>query len=169
MSLEDSEHRTPVERRVKRSFEDEALDGSGMPLSRRVRQTRRTVENYLRAGVMPAYMRRLKDIERELDRHRRMLDRTHRRLSETVRDPDAFAEQWRSRARGWNFARVNELVRDHNEWYPVERNLPLDPRTRDYVKIRGRSYRRAELGADWVLDHYPPAPRPAREPEQGTA
>jgi len=163
VSLEDSEQRTPVERRVKRSFEDEALDGSGHPLSRRVRQTQRTVEQYLRAGVTPAYMRRLKDIERELDRHRRMLDRTHRKLSESVQDPEAFAEQWRSRARGWNFDRVNELIRDHNEWYPVERNLPLDPRTRDYVKIRGRSYRRTELGPEWVLEQFPPVPQPTDE------
>ena len=161
MSREEPEQRTPVERRVKRSFEDEALDGAGQPLSRRQRQTKRTVEQYLRAGVTPAYMRRLKDIDRELARHRRRLDRSHRRLSETVRDPKAFAEQWRALAHEWNFEPVNELIRQHNEWYPVERNLPLDPRTRDYVKIRGRSYRRTELGPDWVLEHFPPVPRPA--------
>jgi hypothetical protein len=162
VSRDDPElQRTPVERRVKRSFEDESLDGSGQPLSRRQRQTRRTVEQYLRAGVTPAYMRRLKNIERELDRHRRRLDRSHRHLSQTVRDPDAFAEQWRALADEWNFDALNELIRQHNEWYPVERNLPLDPRTRDYVKIRGRSYRRRELGPDWVLEHFPPVPRPA--------
>jgi hypothetical protein len=162
VSREDPEQqRTPVERRVKRSFEDEALSGEGKPLSRRQRQTRRTVEQYLRAGVTPAYMRRLKDIERELARHRRRLDRSHRHLSETVQDPDAFAEQWRALAHEWNFEAVNDLIRQHNEWYPVERNLPLDPRTRDYVKIRGRSYRRSELGPEWVLEHFPPVPRPA--------
>jgi hypothetical protein len=162
VSRENPEHqRTPVERRVKRSFEDEALDGAGRPLSRRQRQTKRTVEQYLRAGVTPAYMRRLKDIERELARHRQRLDRSHRHLSQTVRDPEAFAEQWRALAHEWNFDALNELIRQHNEWYPVERNLPLDPRTRDYVKIRGRSYRRRELGAEWVLEHFPPVPRPA--------
>ena len=115
-------------------------------MSRRARQTRRTVEQYIRAGITPAYMRRLKEIDRELTRHKRRLDRAHRHLSETVDDPDAFAEGWRARAHDWNFQRVNDLIREHNEWYPVERNLPLDPRTRDYVKIRGRSYRRTELG-----------------------
>jgi len=161
MPSEEREQRTPVERHVKRSFHDEALeDAAGQPLSRRQRQTQRTVEQYLRAGITPAYMRRLKEIERELARHKQRLERSHRRLSETVRDPHVFAEQWSSLAQGWNFDAVNELIRQHNEWYPVERNLPLDPRTRDYVKIRGRSYRRTELGPDWVLEHFPPVPRP---------
>lgn len=155
------DRQTPVERTVERSFEDAAVSGSGRPLSRRTRQTKRTVEEYIRAGVTPAYMRRLKEIERELDRHRRRLDRAHRHLSRTAGDdPDAFAREWRARAEGWNFGRVNQLIREHNEWYPVERNLPLDPRTRDYVKIRGRSYRRAEIAAEWVLEHFPPVPRP---------
>ena len=147
---------------MKRSFEDEALvDATGQPLTRRQRQTRRTVEQYIRAGVAPAYMRRLKNIDRELERHRRKLGRLHRVLSEEVRDPRAFAEQWRARAREWNFEAVNELIRQHNEWYPIERNLAVDPRTRDYVKIRGRSYRRTEIGPDWVLEHFPPVPQPA--------
>ena len=37
----------------------------------------------------------------------------------------------------------------------MEARLPLDPRTRDYVSIRGRSYRREELGPDWVLEQFP--------------
>jgi hypothetical protein len=160
VSREDPEQRTPVERHVKRAFQDEALDGSGQKLSRQARQRRRTVEEYIRGGIAPAYMRRLKEIERELDRHKRRLDRAHRHLSGTVADAHAFAEQWRARAHAWNFRRVNDLIREHNEWYPVERNLPLDPRTRDYVKIRGRSYRRSELGPEWVLEHFPPVPRP---------
>ena len=153
------DQRSAVERTVKRSFEDEAMEGQ--PLSRRTRQTKRSVEQYLRAGVIPSYMRRLREIERELDRHRRQLNRLHRELSAALDDdPAAFAEQWRNQAERYRFERVNQLIREHNEWYPVERNLPLDPRTRDYVKIRGRSYRRVEIGADWVLEHFPPVPRP---------
>ena len=168
MSLEDPERRTPVERRVKRSFEDEALaDVTGRPLSRRQRQTRRTAEQYLRAGVAPAYMRRLKSIDRELERHQRRLDRVHRSLSQAITDPQAFADQWVARAHEWNFENVNELIRQHNEWYPIERNLPVDPRTRDYVKIRGRSYRRTEIGPEWVLDQFPPVPR--AEPDEPDA
>jgi hypothetical protein len=159
------EQRSPVERHVKRSFEEEQFDGAGQRMSRRARQSKRTVEQYIRAGVAPAYMRRLRSIERELERHKRRLDRSHRLLSESCGDDaEEFARRWESQARGWNFQRVNELIREHNEWYPVERNLPLDPRTRDYVKIRGRSYRRTELGPDWVLEHFPPVPRRVEEP-----
>lgn len=162
--MSSEEHRSPVERHVKRSFEDEAVDVEGRPLSRRTRQSKRTVEEYIRAGVAPAYMRRLRQIERELDRHKRRLDRSHRLLSQSCGDrPEEFARRWTDQAREWNFDQVNELVRQHNEWYPVERNLPLDPRTRDYVKIRGRSYRRPELGPDWILEHFPPVPRPVED------
>jgi hypothetical protein len=158
------EQRSPTERRVKRSFEDEALDGAGRPLSRRTRQTKRTVEQYIRAGTAPAYMRRLRNIERELERHKRRLDRAHRMLSASCGDqPEEFARRWTAQAQGWNFGEVNELIGQHNEWYPVERNLPVDPRTRDYVKIRGRSYRRQELGPEWVLEHFPPVPRPVED------
>ena len=31
----------------------------------------------------------------------------------------------------------------------------MDPRTRDYVRIRGRSYRREEIGPDWALERFP--------------
>ena len=48
-------------------------------------------------------------------------------------------------AHRWRFDDLNDLIREHNEWYPIESGLPLDPRTRDYVRMRGRSYRR--LGA----------------------
>jgi hypothetical protein len=162
------EQRSPVERHVKRSFEEESFDGAGQRMSRRARQSKRTVEQYIRAGIAPAYMRRLRSIERELERHKRRLERSHRLLSESCgHDPGEFARRWESQSRDWNFQRINELIREHNEWYPVERNLPLDPRTRDYVKIRGRSYRRTELGPEWVLEHFPPVPRPAEAPERG--
>ena len=155
-----------MEGRVKRSFEDEALDGAGRPLSRRARQGKRTVEQYIRAGTAPAYMRRLRNIERELERHKRRLDRAHRVLSESCGDdPAEFARRWSEQASGWNFDAVNELVRQHNDWYPIERNLPVDPRTRDYVKIRGRSYQRPELGPEWVLEHFPPVPRQVEDPD----
>ena len=48
-----------------------------------------------------------------------------------------------------------ELIRQHNEWYPIERDLPMDFRTRDYVPVNGRSFRREPLGAGWILEHFP--------------
>jgi hypothetical protein len=31
----------------------------------------------------------------------------------------------------------------------------MDPRTRDYQRIRGRSYRRDPIDAEWVLREFP--------------
>jgi hypothetical protein len=157
--------RTPVERTVARSFvAPESV--TGQPLSRRARQTRRTVEAYLKAGVIPRYMQRLKEIEREKRDHRARLERAYRVLREACGDDAAeFARRWRAVARSWGFDHVNELIRQHNDWYPIETNLPMDPRTRDYVRIRGRSYRRAELGPEWVLEQFPAAPTGSAPPK----
>jgi hypothetical protein len=146
---------TPVERRIERSFEDPEI--VGRPLSRRARQTRRSVEAYLKAGVLPRYMERLREIERETADHQMRLERAYRALQqEHEGDPATFAKRWRARARSWRFDRVNELIAEHNEWYPVESQLPMDPRTRDYQRIRGRSYRREPLDERWVLSRFPP-------------
>jgi hypothetical protein len=88
--------------------------------------------------------------------HRRGLRAAYAGLREVWGDDRArFARRWHPIARTWRFDDVNDLIRDHNEWYPTESGLPLDPRTRDYVRLRGRSYRRDELGPDWVLDRFP--------------
>ncbi len=146
-----------VERRIARSGVDESREGR--PLSRRARQTRRTVEAYLAAGVMPRYMERLREIEAERKRLRRQIARAYARLREECgEDREAFASRWRERAHAWRFEDINRLIQEHNDWYPIESGLPLDPRTRDYVPIRGRSYRRSPLGPDWVLEQFPPSP-----------
>ena len=72
---------------------------------------------------------------------------------------------WRERAAAWRFDAVNDLVREHNDWYPIEANLPMDPRTRDYVRIRGRSYQREPLGPEWVLRLFPAEPEAGFESE----
>jgi len=157
----DEDHLSPVERHVERSYVDAEASGYGKPLSRRVRQTQRSVESYLRAGSLPRYMERARDIERGIRTERIRLEHAYRALQEECgQDAREFARRWRGRVRAWDFEQLNQLIREHNEWYPVERNLPLDPRTRDYVKIRGRSYRRTEIGAEWVFEHFPPVPRP---------
>jgi hypothetical protein len=154
----EQDRQSPVERRIERSFED--TQGVGKPLSRRARQTRRSVEAYLRAGVLPRYMERLREIERETETQRSRLEIAYHALrAECDGDPELFERLWRRRARSWRgFDRINDLIAEHNEWYPAEANLPMNPRTRDYVRIRGRSYRREPLDADWVLRQFPPAP-----------
>jgi hypothetical protein len=144
---------TPVERRVERSFED---PDAPRELSRRARQTRRSVEQYLRGGVLPRYMERLRVIDRAVAEQGRLIGRDYQALrDEHAHDPGEFASRWRARAQAYRFGPLNEVIQQHNEWYPIERQLPIDPRTLDYVKVGGRSYRRRELSPEWVLEQFP--------------
>ena len=104
-------------------------------------------------------MQRLREIEDEVVHQRLVLERAYRDLREACGDDaELFARRWREVAWRWRFDDLNELIREHNEYYPIERNLPIDPRTGDYVKIVGRSYRREPLGPDWILEQFPPGP-----------
>jgi hypothetical protein len=153
--VSEQESASVIENRLRRSLEDDTTVGK--PLSRRARQTKRTVEAYLRAGGVPRYMERQRDIDAELSIHSFRLARAYRALQASARgDAEEFARRWRERAHAWRFDRVNELIRQHNQWYPVETGLPMDPRTGDYVRRNGRSYHRAEVGPQWVLERFPP-------------
>jgi hypothetical protein len=123
-------------------------------LSRRSLQTPRAVENYLTAGGPPRWMERLAQIDRGIARERARLAEEYVSLRRDSSRRE-FAERWRAFARRQRFDDLNELIDQHNEWYPVERNLPMDIRTRDYVLIHGRSYRRRRLDARWVLEQFP--------------
>jgi hypothetical protein len=150
----DHDARSSVERLIERRSIDQ--QGVGRPLSRRARQTQRSVEAYLKSGVRPRWMERLADIDQGIAAEKQRLARAYRVLQEEcAHDPRAFARRWRAVARGWPFDALNELIRQHNDWYPIERQLPMDPRTRDYVRVGGRSYRRPILGPEWVLEHFP--------------
>ena len=148
----DEDRRGPAERLVAGPLDERDL---GRPLTERARLTRRTVDEYLRAGARPRWMERLLEIDRGIARERRRLARAYEALrAETA--PDAFPQRWRELADTWRFHEVNLLIQQHNDWYPIERDLPMDLRTRDYVRVGGRSYRRAPLGPAWVLEQFPP-------------
>jgi hypothetical protein len=144
---------TPVERLLARKREHEE---SGHRLSDHAFQYQRTLEGYLQAGNRPRWMERLAEIEAGTSQTRRRLLRAYRDLrAEVGEDHEAFARRWRELAATWDFGEVNERIRQHNDWFPIERRLAIDPRTRDYVKINGRSYRKRELDAGWILEEFP--------------
>ena len=148
------DRRTAAERLITESLEDPR--SAGRPFSSRARESRRSLEDYLRAGMRPRWMERLIEIERGTKREQRRLAKVYEQLREECgEDRRTFARRWRAIASSWRFDELNELIRTHNEWYPVERDLPMDLRTRDYVLVNGRSYRRRELGPDWVLERFP--------------
>jgi hypothetical protein len=126
-------------------------------ISRRTLRSPSSVEAYLQAGVVPRFIERAQQIESETRRHRMRLARAYNWMRERHADDEReFAAAWRAYARRWSFADVNALIEEHNEWYPVERRLPLNPRTGDYVTIGGRDYRRRPLDATWILERFPP-------------
>jgi hypothetical protein len=152
--MTDEDRRMTVERLLSERAPDR--EGVGAPISRRSRHTARLLEAYLRAGNRPRWMERLSEIEGRTATEKRRLERLYNALQEECGSGSAlFARRWRAVAESWSFDAINELIRQHNEWYPIERDLPMDVRTRDYVLIHGRSYRRAELGPRWVLEHFP--------------
>jgi hypothetical protein len=121
----------------------------GTRLRRRYRNFTPQADNYLSAlAGPPPYMQRLRQIEHATAEH---LARLAEAYAEHRRDPGG----WRALAEGWDFDDVNELIVRHNRWYPTESRLPMDPRTRDYIRVGGRRYEREPLDAAWILSRFP--------------
>ena len=128
----------------------------GQPLQQRLRNFRPDADAAIRGLGGPAFwMRRLRAIEDEVDRHEVQLADAWRTLATEASDAHEFARLWRETAQRWSFAEVNELIARHNRNFPAEARLPMDPRTRDFVKVNGRSYERRPLDADWILERWP--------------
>jgi hypothetical protein len=100
-------------------------------------------------------MRRLRAIEDEVDRHEAQLAAAWHALADEASDAAEFARLWRETAERWSFAEVNELIERHNRNFPAEARLAMDPKTRDFVKVNGRSYEREPLDAEWILERWP--------------
>ena len=136
---------------------------TGKPLEQRLRNFRPGADSAIRAlGGPTLWMRRLRTIENELERHEAELGELWLALAEEATAAEEFARRWLETARGWSFAQVNELIHRHNRNFPAEARLPMDPRTRDFVKINGRSYERKPLDEQWILERWPADLRAAR-------
>ena len=122
---------------------------TGAPLPQRIRRFRPEADAYVASlgGPLP-YMRRLREIDEMIEQHLT-------RLGEAYAAHEGDPTSWRRLAGRWDFTEVNELIERHNRWYPVEARLAMDPRSRDFVKVGGRDYRRRPLDADWVLRLFP--------------
>ena len=115
------------------------------------------VEKYIRGAVMPRFMQRLRDIDAELRQQALRLARHYAQLKEECAgDPESFERRCRELAHRWSFDQVNALTDQHNEYYPSERNLPVNTRTGEHVTVSGRPYRREPAGPEWILGRCPP-------------
>ena len=123
------------------------------PLPQRLRLGPAELDRYL-AGQLQglAYMRRLRAIEDEEERHLRELGDAWTTLAVDADDDDVFALAWREVAAGWSFRRINELIEKHNAFYAIEARVPMNPRTGTYAK----SWSREPYGAEWILERFPP-------------
>jgi hypothetical protein len=150
---------TPDERREREALEAE-LEKSplrGKPIEPRLRNFRPDTAAAVRAlEGPPAWMRRLRDIEEGTAAHVERLAEAWRELAAEVEDPAEFAARWRRVAATWDFREVNGHIARHNRNFPVESRLPMDPRTRDFVRVNGRRYERQPLDAEWILGRFPP-------------
>jgi hypothetical protein len=132
--------------REKLAVDSELNPLHGRPLRRRLRNFRPDPDNYIASlgGPLP-YMQRLRQIDELTRAHLAHLEEAH-----AERGSD-----WPQVAARWDFGDVNDLIERHNRWYPVEARLAMDPRSRDFVRIGGRPYRREPLDAAWVLERFP--------------
>jgi hypothetical protein len=142
---------TPPSQKERRALDAESdLNPlAGKPLRRRLRNFVAEPDSYLASlgGPLP-YMRRLREIEHETDRHLEALAAAY---------AEHDADEWLRVAERWDFGSVNELIEKHNRWFPAEARLKMDPRTRDFVKVGGKPYRREPLDAAWILERFPAA------------
>jgi hypothetical protein len=129
---------------------------TGRPLEPRLRNFRPGADSAIRAlGGPTVWMRRLRTIENEVERHEAELAELWLALAAEANEAEAFSRRWLETVRGYSFAQVNELIDRHNRNFPAEARLPMDPRTRDFVKINGRPYERKPLDTHWILERWP--------------
>src|SRR3954452_11239878 len=124
---------------------------------RRDLQDPHALERYLRGSDPPRWTVRSRDIDRGIEEAREELAEAYAAMEAAIPDPVAFAAAWRERLADWKFdAHVNELIRQHNEYYPIERMLPIDIRTGEYRLVNGKPYQRPPLDAEWAASEFPP-------------
>ncbi|HSO32814.1 MAG TPA: hypothetical protein VLT33_09860 [Labilithrix sp.] len=87
----------------------------------------------------PAYAARKKRIE-DLDAANvAALVTLHDQLAARGHDAASVRAALHDKAHAIDLKRLNSLVEAHNRYYPIEANLPVDPRTGDYL-IYGQSW-----------------------------
>ncbi len=149
---------TPRDREERRVLYEEIAVSplKGRPLEQRLRNFRPDADAAIRGLGGPTFwMRRLRAIEDEVDRHEVQLAEAWHELAAETSDAKKFTRVWRETAQRWSFAEVNELIERHNRNFPAEARLAMDPKTRDFVKVNGHSYERKPLDSAWIFERWP--------------
>ncbi len=107
-------------------------------------------------GGAPAWAVRLKKIETLTDALLAELRFQWIAIAhEHRRQPELFPMAWRDYLSHIDLGLVNELIRRHNRYFPVEANLPMSPRTGDYIAWGDRDWRCLPLTAQWAEREFP--------------
>lgn len=104
-----------------------------------------SVSDRIRAMTIgaPAYATRKKSIEDREDRYVAVLVALHETLVARRESSGETSGALLDRAATFDLKRLNALIASHNRYYPIEANLPIDPRTGGYL-IYGRPWLPAE-------------------------
>jgi hypothetical protein len=148
---------TPRDRRERDALAEDIRGNplAGRPLRQRLRNFRPDASAQLAAlGGPLAWMRRLRAIELAIGLHETQLGEALAELRQEASGAE-LERRWRELAEGWDFSEVNDLIERHNRHFPAESQLPMNPRTGDFVLINGRPYTRKPLDADWILTRFP--------------
>jgi len=119
----------------------------GRPLELRPLPFTLTMEEKMRGAMgVPSWVRRRRKLEISMEQLRTDLDR---RWSLTA------TEDWTAIAQAWDLSPINREIERFNRFYPIERNLPLDPRTRKMFDGGVAWMPLPALDAAWILDAFP--------------
>jgi hypothetical protein len=81
----------------------------------------------------PAYATRKKRIEDLEVTHVRALLALHDQLAAKGRSAAEIEQALHDKAHGIDLTKMNALIENHNRYYPIEANLPIDYRTGEYT------------------------------------
>lgn len=133
---------------------EERARGTGRPLPRRGAAAAPSIQG---SFGLPNRIERLKRIEGELERqHRRLRTAWTELAMELADDPVAFAERWSERLDRWSFLEHDELVDEHNEWFPIEARLVWNRELDDYRAPFGLPWRKSHVDRAAIASTYPP-------------
>jgi hypothetical protein len=97
----------------------------------------------LAAGA-PAWSVRKRRIEDAIARYERTLRDVQDALLVAGASAARIEAKLLERAKRFDIAKTNALIETHNRYYPIEANLPIDPRTGGYLQL-GRLWSREPL------------------------
>ena len=105
----------------------------------------------------PAWAVRLKQIHDGRTQLRATLEQSWADHARRLRGrPADFAARWRTFVEKLDLAKLNTLIKKHNDYYPIEARLPILYPSNKYYVPPGVEWPQSPVTAAGILDDYPP-------------